>query len=322
MTGTSDVDRFTGGGIASRQERLPGPLRDLHRAVLRRFLATGAAPTARWLKQAGRRAAEERRRTPGHRARQDHHHRAARAQDPAAGRAGRRWDPVGRDRVRVHHRDRDPVPAGPDDPPVREAGRRLRAAAGHAARSAARCRHRRPGRGSRPQGRAGPARPLHHHPDRRHLHQRAAGNRPHRRRPHRRSPVSRPPAFQPETCAKARTQETSSMGTRGPPQAPPRRLTALRRRHAVGIGAISADILSPPWSVSHVALRGSRPCRGRVILSGVHDAADATRTILTCGCSLLGAPFDLRFAPRTSRQRHVSHAKTPPHQGFFQTDLR
>jgi hypothetical protein len=31
-------------------------------------------------------------------------------------------------------------------------------------------------------------------------------------------------------------------GTRGPPQAPPRRLTALRRRHAVGIGAISADL--------------------------------------------------------------------------------
>ena len=25
---------------------------------------------------------------------------------------------------------------------------------------------------------------------------------------------------------------------------------------------------------------------------------------------------------RTSRQRHVSHAKTPHHQGFFKTDLR
>ena len=68
----------------------------------------------------------------------------------------------------------------------------------------------------------------------------AAGNRPHRRRAHRRTPVPRPPASQPETCAKARTQKTSGMGTRGPPQAPPRRLTALRRRHAVGIGAISA----------------------------------------------------------------------------------
>jgi alkylmercury lyase len=52
MTGTSDPDRFTNGGITSRQDRLPGPLRDLHRAVLRRFLATGAAPTARWLRQA------------------------------------------------------------------------------------------------------------------------------------------------------------------------------------------------------------------------------------------------------------------------------
>jgi hypothetical protein len=37
------------------------------------------------------------------------------------------------------------------------------------------------------------------------------------------------------------------MGTRGPPQAPPRRLNALRRRHAVGIGAISAD-LAHAWS--------------------------------------------------------------------------
>jgi hypothetical protein len=35
-------------------------------------------------------------------------------------------------------------------------------------------------------------------------------------------------------------RQPSRMGTRGPPQAPPRRLTALRRRHAVGIGAISA----------------------------------------------------------------------------------
>lgn len=35
MTGTSDLDRFTNGGITSRQDRLPGPLRDLHRAVLR-----------------------------------------------------------------------------------------------------------------------------------------------------------------------------------------------------------------------------------------------------------------------------------------------
>jgi hypothetical protein len=37
------------------------------------------------------------------------------------------------------------------------------------------------------------------------------------------------------------------MGTRGPPQAPPRRLTALRRRDAVGIGAISADMVTLEW---------------------------------------------------------------------------
>jgi NAD-dependent dihydropyrimidine dehydrogenase PreA subunit len=48
----TDLTRFTDGRIAGRQQRLPGPLRDLHRAVLRRFLATGAPPTARWLRQA------------------------------------------------------------------------------------------------------------------------------------------------------------------------------------------------------------------------------------------------------------------------------
>ena len=39
------------------------------------------------------------------------------------------------------------------------------------------------------------------------------------------------------------------MGTRRPPQAPPRRLTALRRRHAVGIGAISAAMRGS-WCVT------------------------------------------------------------------------
>ena len=52
MTDLTDLTRFTSGSIADRQERLPGPLRELHRAVLRRFLATGAPPTARWLRQA------------------------------------------------------------------------------------------------------------------------------------------------------------------------------------------------------------------------------------------------------------------------------
>jgi len=48
----TDLTRFTDGSIAGRQQRLPGPLRDLHRAVLRRFLATGAPPSERWLMQA------------------------------------------------------------------------------------------------------------------------------------------------------------------------------------------------------------------------------------------------------------------------------
>lgn len=52
MTDPNTFARFTGVGIADRQARLPGPLRDLHQAVLRRFLETGAAPTARWVRQA------------------------------------------------------------------------------------------------------------------------------------------------------------------------------------------------------------------------------------------------------------------------------
>jgi alkylmercury lyase len=48
----TDLTRFTDGSIAGRQAALPGPLRGLHRAVLRRFLDTGAPPTARWIRQA------------------------------------------------------------------------------------------------------------------------------------------------------------------------------------------------------------------------------------------------------------------------------
>jgi NAD-dependent dihydropyrimidine dehydrogenase PreA subunit len=48
----TDLVRFTDGSIAGRQAALPGPLRGLHRAVLRRFLDTGAPPTARWVRQA------------------------------------------------------------------------------------------------------------------------------------------------------------------------------------------------------------------------------------------------------------------------------
>jgi hypothetical protein len=36
-------------GSASRQAGLPGPLRELHRAVLRRFLQTGHPPAAGWV---------------------------------------------------------------------------------------------------------------------------------------------------------------------------------------------------------------------------------------------------------------------------------
>ena len=52
MTDLTGLTRFTRGSIAGRQERLPAPLRELHRTVLRRFLTTGAPPTARWLRQA------------------------------------------------------------------------------------------------------------------------------------------------------------------------------------------------------------------------------------------------------------------------------
>jgi hypothetical protein len=52
MADLTDLTRFTSGSIAGRQQRLPGPLRGLHRAVLRHFLATGVPPTARWVRQA------------------------------------------------------------------------------------------------------------------------------------------------------------------------------------------------------------------------------------------------------------------------------
>ncbi|MGH3123551.1 MAG: organomercurial lyase [Streptosporangiaceae bacterium] len=48
----TDTDQLWRGSSAERQAALPGPLRDLHRAVLRRFLGTGAAPTRRWIRQA------------------------------------------------------------------------------------------------------------------------------------------------------------------------------------------------------------------------------------------------------------------------------
>lgn len=48
----ADLTRFTDGSIAGRQAALPGPLRGLHRDVLRPFLDSAAPPTERWVRQA------------------------------------------------------------------------------------------------------------------------------------------------------------------------------------------------------------------------------------------------------------------------------
>ncbi|MGH3168779.1 MAG: organomercurial lyase [Trebonia sp.] len=48
----TDPAGLRSGGSADRQATLPAPVRDLHRAVLRRFLDTGAPPTQRWIRQA------------------------------------------------------------------------------------------------------------------------------------------------------------------------------------------------------------------------------------------------------------------------------
>lgn len=48
----TDLTRFTDGSIAGRQAALPGALRGLHRAILRRFLDIGAPPAERWARQA------------------------------------------------------------------------------------------------------------------------------------------------------------------------------------------------------------------------------------------------------------------------------
>jgi hypothetical protein len=141
---------------------------------------------------------------------------AARAPVPAAGRAGRRGREMGRDRVCVHHPGRETVRAGPDDPPVPPPGRRVGAAAGHAARAEARRRHPGPGRRDRPEDRAGPARPLHDRPDRRHLPFRPARNRPERRGKHRGASVPRQrTARQRDRAAasKARQQAGPRVGT-------------------------------------------------------------------------------------------------------------
>jgi hypothetical protein len=53
--------------------------------------------------------------------------------------------------------------------------------------------------------------------------------------------------------------------------------------------ARSADILSPLWGVSHVALRAFELRGGHVILSGVYDAPGSDDTHVTCVYPLVAA---------------------------------
>jgi hypothetical protein len=46
---TAAVARGAWIGSAGRQAALPGPLRELHRAILRRFLQTADPPAAGWI---------------------------------------------------------------------------------------------------------------------------------------------------------------------------------------------------------------------------------------------------------------------------------
>jgi hypothetical protein len=45
----TDPNELRRGGSAERQACIPAPLRDLHRATLRQFLATGIPPAAAWI---------------------------------------------------------------------------------------------------------------------------------------------------------------------------------------------------------------------------------------------------------------------------------
>jgi alkylmercury lyase len=45
----ADPEELWRGGSAGRQAALPAPLRDLHRAILRRFLQAGAPPASAWI---------------------------------------------------------------------------------------------------------------------------------------------------------------------------------------------------------------------------------------------------------------------------------
>ena len=106
--------------------------------------------------------------------------------------------------------------------------------------------------------RAGPARPLHDRPDRRHLHQRPAGNRPHRRRAHRRAPVPGPPLFRCVRQARVQTGRSRSQhGTICPPRAVSRSLTSPRNRRD-GLAAWGARSSLTTRSCSNMGLVARR----------------------------------------------------------------
>src|SRR5258708_28908340 len=93
-------------------------------------------------------------------------------------------------------------------------------------------------------------------------------------------------------------------------------------RPGLGLGAhVAAVISSPLWGVSDVALRALKLRHGHVILSSVYDAPESCVTHVTCVYPLIAAAFEFLAAHITSRQRHVSHAKTPLHRAFSQMDL-
>jgi hypothetical protein len=93
-------------------------------------------------------------------------------------------------------------------------------------------------------------------------------------------------------------------------------------RRPLGWRAISAVILSPPWGVSHVALRGRWACRGRVILTGVSHVADMRRPTLTWGAPLLGAAFGCRFPAHNLTWETCLARKNPFPSGLLPNGLK
>jgi hypothetical protein len=132
-------------GRAARPAAWRGRRTQVERPGPGRRDADGDRAAAAAGRAAGGRAAEERGGVAGGRAGPVHDRGAARPPRPPAGRAYRRGRRVGRDRVCVHHPGREAGRAGPADPAVPPPGRRIRAAAGHTARPAARRGHPLPG---------------------------------------------------------------------------------------------------------------------------------------------------------------------------------